>query len=317
MGDKGSVAVCVYCICFINQAKGNSMKSTVPGKDVIDVFVDAGSENIVQHTFVSEKLNEIKVKTLPALAASLMAVSESDSGQSSADSEKDVHFRLNQTGNIFYSTTSPELQDATKKLFNSVTVLFGAMTKALAEKNKSLFDYDAWSAMISKSGYFIEVQKFENSLTIESGSLTIDTQIVQQLLPGLQSGSSMEIAKSVLSALGGEYRSDQMEEKTKLGHLLFICEELFGSPSVTARLFFASKETHKKITSSPCHTTTTVTIHQLQEADTFLFVSPDTIAELAGQFANIPEAYKSLIDKLSSHIDGDNGKNDGGDSKNA
>ncbi|MFQ8718651.1 MAG: hypothetical protein ACLR9W_13555, partial [Enterobacter hormaechei] len=44
------------------------------------------------------------------------------------DIEKDAQFRMNQTGNIFYVSTSPELTEKTKKLFDSVKVLFAAMT---------------------------------------------------------------------------------------------------------------------------------------------------------------------------------------------
>jgi len=276
------------------------MTNSIPTEEKIRTFVDAGSTSLDRYTFVSEKLNEMRAKPIAFRARAAEAAPEPDGGP---DSEKGVVFRLNQTGNIFYSTTRPELQEGTKKLFDSVTVLFAAMTKALAEKKKDLFDYGAWSAIISKSGYFVEVQKFTKNLTIENNSLTIDTQIVQQLLPGMTSGSSMEIAKSVLSAINGEYKSERMTEKTKLGHLLFICEELFGAPSVTVRLFFAEKTTHKRITESPCHKTSSVKLELLQEANTFLFVSPDTIAEFAGKFGEAPAAYDGLIKKLSDYID--------------
>ena len=209
---------------------------------------------------------------------------------------------MNQTGNIFYSTTSDVLQVETKKLFDSVTVLFAAMTKALREKNKDLFDYASWSNIITKSGYFVEVQKFERTLTIESNSLAINTQIIQQLLPGLTSGNSLEIAKNVLNAINGEYKSSKMNDASKLGHILFICEELFGAPSITVRLFFITKKSHEKITSSPCHKTISQSFEQMQEANTFLFVSPDTIAEFAGKFGDTPEAYNNLIKKLSGYI---------------
>lgn len=271
------------------------MNNSITWEEKIRTFVDAGSTSLDQHTFVSEELNRMKMNPMATMTVA---------AANSPDTEMGVQFRLNQTGNIFYSTTSSVLQEETKNLFDSVTVLFAAMTKALSDKSKDLFDYGAWSNIISKSGYFIEVQKYEKDLTIESNSLTIDTQIVQQLLPGLTSGNSMDIAKSVLNALNGEYKSSTTDENTKLGHILFICEELFGAPSVTVRLFFASKQSHQKITSSPCHTTTSVTFTQLQEANTFLFVSPDTIAKYAGTYGKAPEEYQNLIKLLSSYIDG-------------
>lgn len=273
------------------------MDSQATFDDSIRTFVDAGKASLNEHSFVSEELNKKRLRTLTALEAT--AEDKPD-----GDKEKDVQFRLNQTGNIFYSTSSPELQGETKKLFDSVTVLFAAMTKALASKNKTIFDYDAWGKIIAKSGYFIEVQKFEKTLSLKSGSLTIDTQVIQQLIPGLTSGSSLEIAKGVLNALNGEFKKEGADEKTKLAHILFICEELFGAPSITVRLFFASQESHKAMTSSPCHKTTSVSFEQLQEANTFLFVSPDTIAEFAGKFGDSPEEYNKLIEKLSGYVDG-------------
>ncbi len=275
------------------------MKNAIPNESQIQTFVDAGSRSLRHHTFVSDKLNKHRGKHP---SSELLLLGAGHDAGTSPDTETGVHFRLNQTGNIFYATTSPELQKDTRDLFNSVTVLFAAMTKALADKKKTLFDYAAWTSLISKSGYFIEVQKFEQNMVIESSSLTIDTQVVQQLLPGITSGNSMEIAKSVLSAINGTYSSKAANDESKSGHILFICEELFGAPSVTVRLFFASKKSHEKITASPCHKTTSTTIEQVQQADTFLFVSPDTIAQFAGRFGEHPESYTKLIEKLSGLI---------------
>ena len=233
-----------------------------------------------------------------------MALSASAEG-SGPDSEEGVKFRLNATGNIYYSTTSETLQKDTKDLFDSVTVLFGAMTKALALKGKSLFDYDDWTKLIRQSGFFVEVQKFYKHVHVESSSVTIDTQIVQQLLPGLKEGSSMDIARSVLNALNGEYKQKTEDDETKIAHLLFICEELFGAPQVTVRLFFADKKSHEKITETPCGQTSSVEIDQVQQADTFMFISPKTIARFASDFEQDDKAYDKLVDKLSKYLDAD------------
>lgn len=273
----------------------------------ISQFVNAGSAPMSSHIFVSDTLNQAKAAAAAPVA--LMALGGlAAAPEVAGDEEQDVHFRMNATGNIFYSMScndTSELTVETKALFESVTVLFAAMTKALSDKGKDLFDYEAWSKVISGSGFFVEVQKLEKHMHIESSSVSIDTQIVQQLLPGLTSGSSMEIAKSVLSAIDGEYKSAKMDETTKLGHLLFICEELFGAPSVTVRLFYVEKETHKKITSSPCHSSTSVKIDQLQEANTFLFVSPDAIAKYAETFRIKPQAMTDLVEELGKLVGDD------------
>jgi len=274
------------------------MNSSILNNKKLTTFIDAGTTNLKNFDFVSKELNEQKVKS-----QILKNVESMPSAPELDDSEKEVQFRLNRTGNIFYSSTSAVLQDDTKDMFDSVTVLFAAMTKAISDKGKSLFDYNTWSQMISKTGYFVEVQKFEKNLEIKSNSVTIDTQVVQGLIPGLTSGSSLEIAKSVLNALNGEFKISSTDESTKLGHLLFICEELFGAPSVTVRLFFASKKSHTKVTSSPCHKSTSMTFEQLQEANTFLFVSPPTIKKYASDYGDHPEEYSKLIEKLKGYIE--------------
>lgn len=256
----------------------------------IGTFVSGGTTTLSKYAFVSEDLRNRRPTRLARGV------------EAAGDEEKPVQFRLNQTGNIFYATTSPELQTETKKLFDSVTVLFAAMTKALNTKQKTLFDYASWGSVIRQSGFFIEVQKYSKTLQIKSGSLELNTQVIQQLLPGLTTGSSLEIAKGVLSALNGTFSASSTTDETKIGHLLFICEELFGAPSVTVRLFFATKKTHETITKSPCHRSVTNSLEQLQEGDTFLFVSPDTIAEFAKKFSEVPQEYTNLVDKLSSYI---------------
>ena len=216
--------------------------------------------------------------------------------------ETPVNFIMNQTGNIYYATTSEVMQERTKELFDCVTVLFAAMTRALALSNKTLFDYDAWEKMISSTGFFVQVQKFSNTLTIKSGSLSVDTQIVQNLLPGLTAGRSMQIAKDVLNALSGEFTRSQEDDKAKIAHLLFICEELFGAPSVTVRLFYATKESHKKVTSSPCHKSVQTSFEQLQEASTFLFVDPAAWSKYGVILNQEPEEYTRLIERLKSYV---------------
>ena len=267
-------------------------------------FEEAGSVPLANHSFVSEKLNEMKGKTLSQPERTVLLGEEPS--QNTGDSEANVQFRLNATGNIFTSTSNKDGQvsDEAKDLFKSVTVLFSAMTKAMHDAGKDLFDYSSWTDLIGRSGNFVEMSKFQQTLEIKSSELSIDTQVVQQMLPGITSGSSMDIAKSVLSAINGKFGESSTDEDTKFAHLMFINEELMGSATVTIRLFYASKKSHVAMTKSPCHKTVSKTFSQDQEANTFLFVDPDTIAKYAGKYDpdNQPESYKKLIDSLSKLI---------------
>lgn len=266
-------------------------------------FVAAGSAPLHAHHFAARELE--KAKSAQLMAHTLVGAGHGEGKHEKkhkGDREERMHYRLNQTGNIFYATTTEKLEGATKELFDSVTVLFAAMTKALSDKHKTLFDYDAWTRVIAGSGFFVEVQKYRKTLHIESGSLTLDTQVIQQLVPGLAGGSSLEIAKGVLSAINGEYAQQKSDSETKFGHILFICEELFGAPSVTVRIFYASKKSHSQMTSSPCHKTVSTSFDQQQEGDTFLFVSPEKIAKYAGRFTKHPEEYTRLVSTLGELV---------------
>jgi hypothetical protein len=266
-------------------------------------FVDAGSDLLRRHHFAASALaKEQSGFLMEHMLVGAAPGGKKHHGKHGGDEEERVHYRLNQTGNIFYATTTKEVKDATKELFDAVTVLFSAMTTALAQKGKNLFDFDAWTKVVAGSGYFVEVQKFRKTLQIESDSLSLDTQIVQQLIPGLTSSSSLDIAKSVLAALSGQYSREGTTSTTKLGHILFICEELLGAPSVTVRIFFASQDTMKKVTSSPCHKSVSTSFEMDQEASTFLFVSPESIAHHAKRFTKHPEEYTKLISTLSNLV---------------
>ncbi|WP_143444355.1 hypothetical protein [Klebsiella michiganensis] len=81
--------------------------------------VNAGSVPLDSYTFASPALTK-------NAGGNFMAASN-------GDTEKEAQFRMNQTGNIFYVSTTPELTHRTKDLFDSVTVLFAAMTAALHE----------------------------------------------------------------------------------------------------------------------------------------------------------------------------------------
>jgi hypothetical protein len=126
----------------MKRSKALNFKTMIKGivedeEELLGTFVDGGSMPLNKHSFVSDELNQKKAEKT-AFKAAADALRETG-----GDTEMNVKFRLNQTGNIFYSTTSELLQADTKKLFDSVTVLFVAVAQALKGKGKDLFDYDA------------------------------------------------------------------------------------------------------------------------------------------------------------------------------
>ncbi|MEM9547952.1 MAG: Zygote formation protein zyg1 [Bacteroidota bacterium] len=262
-------------------------------------IIDAGITSLDKYTFVSTGLNSLKSQLNNPSAPLTVTTTNNEPFK---DKEKPVTFRMNTTGNIYYASTSDKIKDETRDLFNSVSVLFSAMTTAMTNAKKSLFDYDSWSKMIGSSGYFVEVSKFKSTIIIKKNQLSINTQIIQRLIPGLTTGNSLEIAKNVLEALNGEYKNSKTKADEKLGHLLFICEELFGAPSVHVRLFYGSKKSHSSILKTPCVSTAKEEFNQVQEANTFMFVDPDIIAQFASKFQKQPKEYEDLIKKLESSL---------------
>lgn len=266
-------------------------------KDFIKSSVEAGHENLRSYKFASNALNPV-IHNNAVTAVVAAAAPE-------GDDELKVHFRLNATGNVWYATTTKanSLGEDTKELFNSVLVLYAAMTKAMAEANKSLFDFDEWSKMIRKSGFFIEVGKVQKHLSIGSATISVDTQILSQLLQGIDKApSAMQIGKDILSALNGEYSGKSKKEDAKMGHLLFICEEIMGASSVSVRLFFADSKQMEVMTKSPCHKSTSESYEQEQRIDTFRFVSPEQISKYAKKFKVDDPDYLALVQKLRESL---------------
>merc|ERR1712217_551927 len=222
------------------------------------------------------------------------------------DGELAMSCRLNQTGNIFYATDEgSKIGHDTQQLFKGTQVLLTAMTKALAQKNKTLFDYDAWEHMLAQSGNFTQVMKSEETISIKTGKATIDTQIIASLIPAFSDAagsSSLAIAKKVLGALGGEYRAESTTSEARKAHILFYCEEIMGAPSVIVRLYHMEKSAFERIASMPCGqaATSATTMTVLNTA--FMFVSPRDIKENAAGLNEDDEAFTELVGKLAAFI---------------
>jgi hypothetical protein len=270
-------------------------------EDFIKSTVEAGHEKLGSYEFASSALRPVKLKSAAPAAAAAGVAGEPPEG----DDELQVHFRLNATGNVWYATTTKAdlLEEETKELFNSVLVLYAAMTKVMAGANKSLFDFDEWSKMIRTSGFFIEVGKVQKIMSIGSATVSIDTQILSQLLQGIaKAPSALEIGKEILSALKGEYSGKAKKEEAKIGHLLFICEEIMGASSVSVRLFFADSKQMELMTKSPCHKSESQSYEQEQRIDTFRFVSPEQISKYAKKFKDNDPDYMALVKKLQESL---------------
>ncbi len=223
----------------------------------------------------------------------------------SAEEEELIHFRVNVTGNLWYATTSrlDALGKEAHDLFEGVMVIFAAMTKALAEEGKGLFDFHDWSKLLHKSGFFVQSDTLVKPLAIHANTLPVSSQILTQLLPGIdKSQMATAIGQEVLSAMSGEYANNQHKEGASVGHLLFVCEEVFGTPAVSVRLFSADGNQMRKMLQSPCPRTSSVSYEVDQRIDVFRFLSPAQISQFEKTFKEDADGYLSLVESLKKSL---------------
>lgn len=214
------------------------------------------------------------------------------------DQESPVYFRLNQTGHVYYATSSLDLKDETREQFGKVLTFFGALTAAREKLNKTLFDYETVLHLIQKSNLFAATGKTTDVVSIKKNDVAVNLQIVTSLLPGIVGGASLMVAKQVLSGLNAEFTSGSRDANTEICHLLFICEELFGAASVSFKLFRASQKSHEKVTKSSCHKTAQEDFEFTQSTDTFIFLPTGDVGKRVNDLISDSKKQNELVAAL-------------------
>jgi hypothetical protein len=220
--------------------------------------------------------------------------------------EIDKYYTFDEKGHIMVVTTSKDtdnVQPAVAQTFQKVIVFFGAWTAALARANKTLFDYEAVKAMITKSGFFVDMGMEQRSYKSESTSVSLDTSIIHGILGTGITGGGMAIARRMLANIGTEIKFSHNKEDTKkeISHLLFICESLMGLPIVSISLYHTKLEQHSWVSTTNCSTVSKQTVAFDFEADDFLFVDPQFIENFSNSFEGSKE-FDDLIEKLAGYI---------------
>ena len=154
-------------------------------------------------------------------------------------------FAVSATGNLFIASTlnggedsTVELTDSAREAFSQVSVFFAAMTKAIAEKGKSLYDYDAIDQVISQSGMFVKVSQMDYKLTTSKSGVELSKELVQTIMAGF-SGNMAKVGESLtgmVSSMGAEgikFSREKRKEEAKVASLIFVCEYLMGAISIT------------------------------------------------------------------------------------
>lgn len=238
-----------------------------------------------------------------------MVTTESDDPGDSSSTEIKKYYTFDQTGHIMISSTvkdETQMDPAVKDVFQKAIVFFSAWSAAVAKAEKTLYDYDAISAIINKSGYFVNMGLQDREFNYTSHGITLGTSIISDALGAVNAGaSSMEVAQKILSGLGGQLRvsSQETQSTKKIAQLMFVCQNLMGIPIVSVSLFYIQKSETLSVVSSNCSTSTTDNINFKYHQEDFMFVDPDLLKKCSTDFVQTQE-YMDLINKLASYVPG-------------
>jgi len=236
-------------------------------------------------------------------------------------------FVVNATGNLYVATTlsSPDtpqnISKEAEEAFGQVSVFFAALTKAMSDSGKSLFDYDALNKLINGSGLFVSVTKSEVEFESSSWGVTFSNQLIQTLL-GL-SGNLAAITQSLRSLIasvgktGIAIKGEKGHEAKRVGTIVFVCEYLMGAVSITPIVFSIDKEKNSKaLETGPCFNANSEKMTLNINKEVHLFVPPKFIHHAAelNEAMTDPE-FNNLVESMKRSIDAPDSKQKADDNK--
>lgn len=221
------------------------------------------------------------------------------------------YFTFNETGNIMLSTTvkeSNQISPSSMDMFEEVAVFFAAMTKALQDKSKDLYDYQALDDIVRGSRLFIQVDEETYNFKSQSAGATFNTELIAAVLGiAATDGAALVFAQKLLHTLGKEatIEASKSQGEDKVGHLLFVCEYLMGMPLVSALLFeIDSKMASAAFTAGPCVKGGGKTQEIRFQKSTYMFVPPKILRLYSGDLVSTDsdQSYSKLVQELAGYI---------------
>ncbi len=225
-------------------------------------------------------------------------------------------FVVNATGNLFVATTlnSPDsaqnISKEAEEAFGQVSVFFAALTKAMSDSGKSLFDYEALNKLIKGSGLFVNITKSKVRFESSSWGVTFSNQLIQSIL-GLSGNLAAvsESLRSLISSVGKEgmsVKSDKNNKTTKVGTIVFVCEYLLGAISITPIVFsIDTADKENTIEAGPCFKASAKKSIFKVDKEVHLFVPPKFVHHAAelNEAMSDPE-FNNLIESMKRSIEG-------------
>ncbi|MDF2178078.1 hypothetical protein P2G88_07410 [Aliiglaciecola sp. CAU 1673] len=228
-------------------------------------------------------------------------------------------FVVNATGNLFIATTqnagsteNVTISREAEEAFSQVSVFFAAMTKAINDSGRSLFDYQAINNLVTSSGLFVKVTQSQIFFESSQWGIKFGNQLIQAIF-GL-SGNLAAIGKSLMDMIVGmgnqlgsiEMSGQHSNKETRVSTIIFVCEYLLGAVSITPIVITVdAKDALDTIKAGPCFKAQKKNNSLKILKSVYLFVPPAFIkhASTINEAMSDPE-FNNLVDSLKSSIAG-------------
>lgn len=149
-------------------------------------------------------------------------------------------YAFNQTGNIFISMSedlTEEARDNFSKICAEVSVFFAAMTKALHQADKSLYNYQALKRLVAGTNMFVPLQTQDFIFSSELSGADLAEDLMQTILNVQLPQGNLSFATETFNSMANEEDdSDDPDDQTRAANIVFKCESLMGLPLVTVIL---------------------------------------------------------------------------------
>jgi hypothetical protein len=230
--------------------------------------------------------------------------------RSLVEEEVKLHYLLDITAHVMVVTSKSALEEVTldlKQTFQKAIVLMTAITAALGQNEISVFDYDAHSRLLRKSGFFTFLGAQKRKFKSTSVSATMSAQLVAFVLSSIGKIDAISGAAAIAGKLIASLQGDAQlrlsitgaSRESKVGHVLLVCQDLFGMPMVSTSTYFLTLKESEILVNIDCAQAASSTVEFAFQEESYMFTDPAFIAKFTPEFVQ-SDAYKDLINRLAT-----------------
>ena len=225
-----------------------------------------------------------------------------DAGDASAEIPKYYATGLN--GNVVFVTTEKgaPLDGDVKDTFAKAVTLMTAISTALGDK-ASLYDFDVYNTVISKSTYFMPLDLQDSTFHADSTSVSVDLAIVESIVGAAAAPEAALALKSVVQTLGGKLNVavQNKSAQKKIAKMILWLEEILGVPLCMIQIYYIQTDETQHMVNTQCAKVATQAVDFTYHMQGYLFVDPQWLAKFTPQFTQTAD-YQSLVDHLKTLV---------------